>query len=438
MIRRMPKENDMSENARSLVCELLQKAERSKQYSNIALDHALEGSSLSPNDKKLASILFYGVLERKLTLDGRISELSDRELSSIDPKVLCALRLGLYQLIYLDRIPAHAAINESVALCSRKSAGFVNALLREHTRRPFTPVSVPKDAAELSVKYSVCKPLADKLIGHYGIEDAALMLDAFFVRRETTLRTNTLKIGRDALLEKIDNASATHNSASGIVAKGAIRELFGFDGGLFFVQDEASQICVEVLGAKSGELVLDVCACPGSKSFGAAIDMQNEGRIIAFDLHENKLSLVRDGAKRLGIDIIETRAADGRVCILELCGKADRIICDVPCSGFGVLSKKPELRYKDPAESAALPAIQRAILDNVSGYLKSGGTLVYSTCTTLPEENENNILAFLADHPDFTLSPWKVGDICAERGYITLLPHLHGTDGFFIAKLIRK
>jgi 16S rRNA (cytosine967-C5)-methyltransferase len=217
-----------------------------------------------------------------------------------------------------------------------------------------------------------------------------------------------------------------------------VRELYGYDNGLFFVQDEASQICVEALDAREGDTLLDICACPGSKSFGSAIKMNNKGRILSFDLHENKLSLIRSGALRLGIDIIETRAADGRIEIPELIGCADRVLCDVPCSGFGVISKKPELRYKDPKESERLPEIQRAILNNACKYVKRGGVLVYSTCTLLPEENELAIKDFLSHHPEFELVPFIVGKIEATDGYITLYPHIHKTDGFFISKLIRK
>ena len=234
------------------------------------------------------------------------------------------------------------------------------------------------------------------------------------------------------------NSTLTDSCPSGLRVKGSVRELYGFDDGLFFVQDQASQICVEALGAQARETVLDICACPGSKSFGAAINMNNEGKIIAFDLHENKLSLVRSGAKRLGIDIIDTQAHDGRIFIESLENKADRVICDVPCSGFGVIAKKPELRYKSPEESKNLPLIQKHILNTACKYVKSGGVLVYSTCTLLPEENEENINTFLSEHPDFSLAPWKVGELSVESGMITLLPHIHGTDGFFIAKLIRK
>ena len=423
---------------RSLAYDLLGRSEKSKQYSNIALDHALEKSGLSHADKRLASALFYGVTERRITLDYRISQLSARPVSELDDEVLCALRIGLYQLMYLDRIPAHAAINETVGLCKKRFSGFVNAILRAHTREPFVLPS-REDAAEyLSVSCSVCKELCERFISIFGVDEAERVLNGFFGVSDTTLRVNTLRTSRETLAQKLEDATPTDISPAGLYVKGSVRELYGFSEGLFFVQDQASQICVEALDAREGELMLDICACPGSKSFGSAIKMNGKGRIIAFDLHENKLSLVRESAKRLGIDVIETSAMDGRTPIPELFGKADRVLCDVPCSGFGVLGKKPELRYKSPEESARLPEIQRAILDNASRYVKVGGTLVYSTCTLLPEENQQNIQEFLARHPEFSLAPWSVGSLEVSSGMITLMPHIHNTDGFFIAKLIRK
>ena len=426
-------------NARTLVLELLLKAEGSKQYSNIALDNALKKSELSPADKGLASALFYGVIERRITLDYQIKSLSSRELAEIDSRTLNALRIGLYQLIYLNRIPHHAAINESVSLCPRKSAGFANAILRSFLRKGGLTLPDPANTIEyLSVAYSVDIPLISKLLSVFGKEKTENLLIAINTSPDTTLRVNTLLTNRSVLLENIPSSTPTINSPNGLYVQGSVRELYGFDEGLFFVQDEASQICVEALGAKSGDLVMDICACPGSKSFGAAISMDNCGAIYSFDLHENKLSLVNNGADRLKISIIKTNACDGRHFLPEFEEKADRIICDVPCSGFGVLAKKPELRYKNPEESASLPKIQRDILNNACRYLKSGGTLIYSTCTILPEENEKNIEQFLSSHPDFTLEPWKIGNIVAESGMITLLPHIHKTDGFFIAKLKRK
>lgn len=424
---------------RRLALELLVGLQSAKQFSNIALDKALLASSLSEADKRLASALFYGVTERMITLDARISALSSRPLDEIDRKTLCAVRLGIYQLSYMDKIPPHAAINETVELCPRRTAGFVNAILRAHTRTPASPLPSHEDtpAQYLSVKHSVCPELCKRFIDIFGVTRTDSIFDSLHGDRGTVLRTNTLKTSRDDLAAHIEGAVTDGLCKHALIAKGAVRDIYGFDEGLFFVQDRASQLCVEALGAKAGERIIDVCACPGSKSFGAAIDMQNTGEILAFDLHARKLPLIDSGATRLGIDIIKTAACDGRVPIEELFDSADRIICDVPCSGFGVLAKKPELRYKDPAESDALPDIQLAILKNASRYLKRGGTLIYSTCTVFPSENEENVKRFLDLNHEFSLTPFSLGEIDAPCGYVTLYPDLHGTDGFFIAKLTR-
>lgn len=425
--------------ARELTLSLLMKGEKTKQYSNIVLDNALKNSELSSADKGLVSALFYGVIERRITLDYQIKSLATRDISDIDEKTVNALRIGLYQLIYLDRIPPHAAINESVSLCPRKSAGFANAILRSFLRRGGISLPDKSNTLEyLSVAYSIDIPLLSRLLSIFGRDETEKLLTAINQAPPTTLRVNTLLTDRNTLIEKIPSSAPTKNAPYGIFVQGSVRDIYGFDEGLFFVQDEASQICVEALGAKSGNVVMDICACPGSKSFGAAITMKNRGEIYSFDLHENKLSLVINGAERLKIDIIQTSDCDGRHFLPTFEKAADRIICDVPCSGFGVLAKKPELRYKNPEESAALPKIQHDILNNACKYLKSGGTLIYSTCTILPEENEKNIEDFLASHPDFYLEEWQVGDIVAKGGMITLLPHIHETDGFFIAKLKRK
>ncbi len=423
--------------ARRLCFDLLIKSEKGKQYSNIALDNALQTCALNDADKRLCSALFYGVIERKITLDYRISTLASRPLSEIDISVLTALRMGLYQLIYLDRIPAHAAINETVALVPKKLSGFVNAVLRSHTRASELVLPDKTDMANyLSVKYSIARPLVEKFISVFG-DNAEAVVAGFEKAPETTLRVNTLKISRAELAENAAGATLNQAADTALTINGSVRDIYGYFDGLFFVQDVASQICVKAVGALPDETVLDICSCPGSKSFGMAIEMKNRGKILSFDLHENKLSLIRDGAKRLGIDIITAEAHDGRSFIPELEGGADRVLCDVPCSGFGVLAKKPELRYKSPAESERLPQIQLDILNNACRYVKHGGVLVYSTCTLMPEENEENIRRFLDEHDEFSLLPWSVGSINAEYGYLTLYPHIHGTDGFFIAKLIK-
>lgn len=428
------------ENARQVAYSLLLKCESSGQYSNIAIDHALSESQMKDVDKALTAALFYGVIERRITLDYYIGKLSSRPLEKIDRETLTAARLGIYQLEFMDKIPPHAAVNETVELCKRSSRGFVNALLRSYMRLE-APIEMPDKADAvryLSVAYSVAESLATKLVAEFGVDGAEEYLAATLLTPATTLRVNTLKTDREALAKKINGASQTKLSPAGLYASGSVRDMHGFSDGLFFVQDEASQICVGALGAKAGERVIDSCSCPGSKTFGIAIEMENKGEIFAFDLHKNKLSLVLSGAKRLGIDIIKTDAHDAREPIEELFDSADRVLCDVPCSGFGVIAKKPELRYKDPADSERLPDIQLAILKNCSRYLKRGGTLVYSTCTVFSEENEKNVRRFLDESPKFELCPFEYGDFVCESGMATLLPNTHGTDGFFVAKLMRR
>lgn len=431
-------------NVRALVLEALTRCQKGG-YSNIALDTLIKRNPLSPSDRAFLTALFYGVIERKITLDYYIAALSSIPNSKIEDNTRNLLRMGIYQLKYMEKVPVFAAINETVSLANKRSKGFVNAVLRSYTREG-GKIALPDESEGvkfLSVTYSVGEGLVAKLLEDYSFEDCKNMLAAFNEKPHMTLRVNETKTSRDELFAEIKvanpEATLTKYSPDGIIVENAaVSELACLSDGRVTVQDEASQICVRALDAKSGDRVLDVCACPGSKSFGAAMTMKNEGEIISFDIHENKLSLIESGANRLGISIISTRTHDARKPIEELYGTADKIICDVPCSGFGVISKKPEIRYKDISESAALPKIQLDILENVSNYLKVGGTLVYSTCTVLPEENEKNIEKFLASHPNFALAPFEVGELKVDNGAITLLPHVHGTDGFFIAKLTRK
>ena len=425
---------------RAVAFEALKKCEASGQFSNIALDLALKRNELSGSDRALVTTLFYGVIERKITLDYFISALSSRNIDGIDRDTRMLLRLGIYQLRFLDRIPDHAAINETVSLASRKTSGFVNAILRAYTRNA-KAIEMPKrkdgEARELSVRFSIGEALAERFLGVFGYERTESIFASLEGKEAITLRANTLRISRDELCSAL-GALPTELSPVGVKTSGQVTSLYGYDDGLFYVQDEASQLCAMALGARAGERVIDTCSCPGSKSFGIALDMNNEGELYSFDLHENKLSLVSSSAKRLGIDIIKTEQRDARQPCEDLIGTADRVLCDVPCSGFGVLKKKPELRYKDPDASAALPDIQYDILESSVRYLKVGGVLVYSTCTVLPEENEKNIERFLSKHKEVSLCPFEVGKLRCERGMVTFLPDEYGTDGFFIAKLIKN
>lgn len=420
---------------RRLALDVLMRTERG-QYANLALDAALRRElDMSNADRAFATVLVYGVLEKKLRLDYAIGALSSRPLEEIAPDVRMLLRMGLYQLCFLERVPDHAAVNETVALASRKASGFVNALLRETLRRGRVLPLPPNDGGVgyLSVRYSVCPALAERLILELGAKRTEAYLSALETPPPLTLRVNTLKITRTELLQRLQavgySAQPTVRSRSGILLpQGApVRALPGFDEGWFFVQDEASQLAVEALDVHPGMCVLDVCACPGSKSFGIAIELANRGALLSCDLHASKLSLVRSGAERLGIQTLSVLERDARKPFSEWLGKADRILCDVPCSGFGVIGKKPELRYKDPAESAGLPDIQQEILARSATLLAPGGLLVYSTCTVLPQENGQNVAYFLSGHPAFTLVTEQV-----------FYPDEHGTDGFYIAVLKRN
>lgn len=419
-------------NVRTEALAVLNRCESAEQYSNIALDTVLSRGAFSPADRGLLTALVYGVIEKRLTLDHAIASLSSRPVGEIDLSTRNLLRMGIYQLAFMDRIPDHAAVNETVDLATKRTKGFVNAVLRAFLRNG-KQISYP-DAGEdpvgyLSARYSFLPALCERFLAEFGFDRTEALFSAFCKQPPLTLRANTLKVGRDELIRRLQaagfDASPTPESAVGIhLPTAPVGSLPGFDAGDFFVQDEASQLCVEALDARRGMRVLDVCACPGSKSFGAAIDMENAGDVIACDLHKNKLSLVERGAARLGISILSTQARDARQRNDEWLASFDRVLCDVPCSGFGVFAKKPELRYKDPAGSDALPAIQFAILETASAYVKNGGLLVYSTCTLLPAENERNVSRFLASHPEFSL--------LRDR---TLTPDADSTDGFYFAVL---
>ena len=421
---------------RGSVLELLLRCEAAGQYTNIALDTALKRAHPQGADRGLFTALFYAVTEHRITLDHIIDSLSTLPPSKIEQRVRMALRLGLCQLLYFDRIPDHAAINESVALVPARSRGFVNALLRNFCRTGKV-IPLPDKGEEpiryLSLSYSVCEGLAEAFCRIWGTDGAEKQLIAFSHVPDVTVRVNTARLSREAWLSRFGGTPTAHapcgvRFTDGEALHTAIAQ------GLCFVQDEASQICVEALDAK-GQDVLDLCAAPGSKSFGAAL---NGARTVhSFDLHENKLSLIRRGAELLGITNLTAAAQDAKTASPKTTDVFSRVLCDVPCSGFGVLAKKPDIRYKDVTGAAGLPAVQRDILNAAATCVAPGGVLLYSTCTVLPAENEEQITAFLATHPDFSLAPFTVGGLRCD-GMLTLTPATHGTDGFFIAKLKKE
>lgn len=437
--------------AREAAYRSLIRIEKEGRYSNLETDVTLRAGELPENEGRLYTRLVYGTIERKLTLDYILAPLCvGIPYPKLDLEVRVILRLSAYQLLYADRIPSSAAVNEGVNLCKRyrkSAASMVNAVLRRLCREK-EQIVFPEPEADpvlyLSTFYSVSPELCRLFLSDMGFAECVRMLEAVNAQAGvfTTLRVNTLKLSREEFCKRLEERGIpfekTVLSPTGVRLKGNVTRLEELKEGLCFVQDEASQLAVEALEAQSGQTVLDICSCPGGKSFGAAISMKNRGELRSFDLHGNKLSLVREGAERLGISILQTEEADGRVFLPQWEEKADRILCDLPCSGLGVLSKKPELRYKKEEEISKLPGIQRAILENACRYLKKGGRMVFSTCTVLKRENEALFEGFLRNHPDFEGGELHLPGVPETPAFVTLYPHIHRTDGFFISVLKKK
>ena len=432
---------------RQLALDLLLQLEEQEKYANLSLSsHTLD--SLSEEDRAFVTALFYTTLEHKITYDYYIAALSGRSIDKISTHKKSILRLGLCQICDMDKIPDFAAVNETVKLAKNPGErSFVNGILRSAVRGKESLPMPPKDkntARFLSVKYSFPQKTVKRLIGIFGESETEALLVQLSTIAPTDLTVNTAKISRNELVEKFkkDGISAEKSGFSDISVRisGSVApaRLQGFSEGEFFVQDSACAVAVSALNPKAGDTVIDVCSAPGGKSFSASVLMGHTGRIHSFDLHESKLSLIESGAKRLGIDIISVAERDATAPDETLFGVADAVICDVPCSGLGVMGKKPDLKYKDLDAVAVLPSLQLEILEQSVKYLKSGGRVLYSTCTILPEENEGVVDAFLAAHIEFSPVEFEVGSLKSQGGKLTLYPHVHKTDGFFMAVLEKK
>ena len=403
------------------------------KFVNLEISSILKRTNLQGADRGLYTALVYGVIERLITIDYYISKLSQRPLKELDENTLAAVRMGIYQLEFMDKIPPHAAVDESVELAPRKSRGFVNAILRSFLRKkPELPVRDDGVVKYLSVKYSTPEELCSLIAEDYGYEETESILGAFFERKPTAIRINTLRADSAERAEKLGAVKSDLSHGSMLVPS-FDGVLDGVEKGDWFVQDEASSLCAEVLGAQPGEIVADTCAAPGGKSFSVALAMENKGELYSFDLHDNKISLIKKGAEKLGIDIIRAEARDARHPKEELLGKCHKVLCDAPCSGFGVIGKKPDIKYKDVKASEGLPKVQAEVLRGAAKYVRPGGVLVYSTCTILKRENERIVESFLSENSDFSLVPFMD---C--NGMKTMLPHKDKTDGFFICKMIRN
>ena len=431
-------------NGRELALQALIRFRRDGAWPDLYLKK--EGEGLAANEMALASALTYGVLEQRALLDFYLQSFSKMPLKKIMPQVLDAMRIAAYQLVFLQRIPVSAAINESIKLVKKqanpRAASFANGVLRSLSRslEALPEPNFPDLSETLSVRYSHPKWLVDRLIKQIGGEACEAFLKENNQQPPVVLRVNTLKTSADALLSLLPNANLHPYLPDALICE-SVRDYLRTDAfreGLFSVQDSASQLCVHALQPQPGETLLDLCAAPGGKSILAAQMMGCKGKVLSFDLHPHRADLIRKSAEKMGVTNLETAAADSTVLNETLRNSADAIICDVPCSGIGIIRKKPDIRYKKQEDADGLPKIQLQILLNALDYLKPGGRVVYSTCTVLEEENQCVLREALAIRKDCELEEFVLPGIGQVNGAITLWPQTHGTDGFFLARIKKK
>ncbi len=446
-------------NPRRVAFDILLRIERERSYADILIDRALSEGDLQGPDRGLLTELVYGVLRRQGTLDHIVNQFSRQKTAKLERNVLILLRLGLYQILFLERIPVPAAVNETVNLAkvlAPRAAGFINAILRRADRER-DDIRYPDQAsypvAFLSSRYSHPSWIIDKWIKQLGISETESLAKAMSEHPPNTLRVNTLRITRSALLARLAaegiSAEATRFSPHGlhVTSRIPLAALPGFREGLFTIQDESSQLAAIFLAPLAGERVLDVCAAPGGKTTHLGQLMENQGAILAGDTASRKLALIEENARRLGISVITTVHLDAVKPLQDSSPDFargtffDRVLVDAPCSGLGVLRRNPEGKWwKSPADVAELASRQRAILRNSAQLVKNGGTLLYAVCSTTPEENEEVVADFLSKHPDFVLEDLKTlfpayAELCTETGLFRSWPHRHTMDGFFAARL---
>ena len=444
--------------ARETALDVLNKVIEEKSYSNLQLNKTLEKAELSRADINLATEITYGTIQHLNTIDW-ILDIFLQKNKKVELWVLNLLRLSVYQIWYLDRIPYHAAVNEAVNTAKKRGhtgiGKFVNGVLRNLIRQKETikiPDNLPK-SRKIALEYSHPEWLVNKLIEDFGVIEAEEICRVNNIAPYHSVRVNPLKISRDEMIEilrkELGNDAEVNESplsGQGIRIKGGGNLAFSswYQDGYITIQDESSMLVAEVLDPKPGMVVLDAMAAPGGKTTHIAEKMRDEGKIIANDIHKHKIKLIEQQQKRLGFHIIETLQTDARK-IKDHYGQIfDRILLDVPCSGFGVIRRKPELKWaKTETDIKKLTQLQSEILESVAKLLKPGGVLVYSTCTVTKEENQRLIEAFMVNNPqfqtDFSL-PGYLPDIVNEKidagkGMVQILPQHFHTDGFFISRL---
>ncbi len=417
---------------RFLAYKILNKIERDKAYSNITVDVVLNENEAT--SAPFVCSLVYGVIERKITIDYFLSKFLTQPIKKLNPQVLTILRMGVYQIKFMDKVPDSAAVNESVKLSKKVkcsfASGLINSVLRKIASNEIQLPETDNKIYDLSIKYSCPESLVEHYINDYGYIHAERILSSSLGSAPLFIRVNTLKISPENLIYQLEQegviAKQVNDNINSLeIITGSAFRTECYKKGYFHAQDLASQTCIDCLNPQENEIVFDLCAAPGGKSFTMAEKMNNKGKIYSFDLYEHKIKLINDGAKRLGIDIIDTQIWDASVFNAQL-PKADKVLCDVPCAGLGVIRRKPEIKYKDFTFIDKLCDLQYNILNNSSLYVKEKGVLVYSTCSLSKKENENICERFLTEHNDYKLDKM-----------VTLIPH-NDSDGFFFAKFIKE
>ena len=438
-------------SARQVAFEALLKIHRDGAYSNLVVDSLLkENPDLDERDKAFVCNLVYGTLDRRILIDYNLGLYLNQPIKKLKPELHTILRMGTYQLLFMDKVPSRAAVNESVNLAkvnkSSFAASLVNAVLRRVSDNGVRlPEGGENDPSYLAVKYSCPEWIISLWIDAYGTENAIALAEKALEAAPIVIRVNTTKTTADELIWKLAEEGVVCEKSDKIPDAlivsntGSVEELEAYKEGLFHAQDIASQYCCAALDAQPGETVFDLCSAPGGKTFTTAERMNNTGVVRAFDVYQSRVELIRNGAQRLGLDNVYSYLSDAAI-FNENYGMADRVLCDVPCSGLGIIRRKPEIRFKNQNEINSLPEIQYRILCNATKYLKDGGRLVYSTCTLNPKENSEVCDRFLDEHPEFTAV--KVLEdlprFSGEEKYLTLMPHIHSTDGFFIAAFCKN
>lgn len=446
----------MNNNSREIALRVLQDINEKEGYSNISIKNHIN-DDISIQDEGFVRELVYGVIENKLYLDYILSKASKIKLNKIHSTIKDIIRIGLYQLIFLDKIPDSAAVNESVNLAKKYghkgTIGFVNGVLRSVSRdiEGFKNIEEKNRQKSLSIRYSHPEYLVNRFINDFGFDFTVELLKANNSKPSLNIRVNTLRIEKEELMrllrEKGFELTEGEYARDAIIVHNPYRitSTIEFRKGFFTIQDESSMLVGQILNPVEGSTVLDVCSAPGGKSTHMAAIMKNKGKIIARDFYEHKIKLIEENKKRLGIDIIETEAYDALKLDNNLIEKVDYCLVDAPCSGFGLIRRKPEIKWNRKEEDIKeLSKLQYEILNVCKNYVKKGGILLYSTCTILDEENICIIYKFLEENKNFKLIPIdneiKICDNTntLKDGYIQLYPNIHNTDGFFIAKMIKE